>query len=63
MTACLTCLRLSAWSRVTGRCHHMNHSPGGKMAGTVPFRQGKTRRDHASGAWARRLRNRADRAR
>lgn len=44
------------------RCNIGNHSPGGAAQGTVPFRPGKTERDHASGRWARRLANRRKRS-
>lgn len=43
------------------RCQSALHSPGGRESGTWPFRPGKTSRDHMSGAWARRLTNRAHR--
>jgi hypothetical protein len=44
------------------RCRPGLHSPGGSEKGTEPFRPGKTRRDHESDAWARRLANRVRRA-
>lgn len=40
------------------KCHPSGHSPGGYLEGTLPFRPGKTKRDHRKGVWANRFNNR-----
>lgn len=56
-TACASCLVAGAIKTHQGRCFREMHAPHGD-SGTRPLHPGKTARDRASGALARRIPNR-----